>query len=135
MKKFIYAIFLFSFFIFLISLGVFFSGKNPIQTQTFYASVNIGDKSGFGLNSSALTFGEIQKHGSSTRTINFQNRYDFPVVAVIYAGGDIKSLLCFDEAVEIEKGEAKAISFSVAAPSDMNKSFYSGNVTFEVFKK
>jgi len=61
MKKFIYAIFLFSFFIFLISLGVFFSGKNPIQTQTFYASVNVGDKSGFDLNSSALIFGEIQR--------------------------------------------------------------------------
>ena len=112
-----------------------FSGKKPIQTQTFYASVNVSDKGGFDLNSSALTFGEIERQGSSMRIINFQNGYNFPVVAMISADGNIKPLLSFEEAVEIGKGEARAISFSVAASPEADKSFYSGNITFEVFKK
>lgn len=134
MKKLVYALFILSFCIFLISLAVFFLAKKPIQTQTFYASVDVEDKGGFDLNSSALTFGKIQRDGSSLRLINFQNGYDFPVVAVISAGGDIASLLSFEPVVEVGKGESKEIAFSVAAPSGVEKGFYFGNVTFEVFR-
>jgi len=90
---------------------------------------------GFDVDDSALIFGSVIRGGGSSRNINIDNNFQFPVVAVISAEGDIAPLLHFDNLVEIGENEFGELSFNVIAPSDINDGFYSGNVTIEIFRK
>ena len=135
MRRLTYILFALSLFIFLISLRGYFLSMKPIQTQTFYASMNISDSFGFDLNSSALTFGKVAFGGSSARNIKIQNGFDFPVIAVVHAEGDIMPLLNFEEIVKIDKGETKSVPFSVSALPEIDDGFYSGNVSFELYRR
>ena len=135
MKKLSYFLFVFSFFVLLFSIGGFFFAHKPIQTNTFYASVNVTDGIGFDINSTALTFGNVVKGGSSNRNINLLNDYPFPVVAVIRVDGDISPLLNYEDAVGIKSNESKKLSFNVIAPVSYDENFYSGNVTVELYRR
>ena len=136
MKRFSYILLVFSFLVFLVSLIGLFFGHGPIQTESFYASVNISDENvaGFDVNSSALSFGKIGRGSSSARNIEIQNGFNFPVAAVIRADGDIGQLLNFEKVVEIGEGESRKIEFSVFALPDFEEGFYSGNVSFELYR-
>lgn len=137
MKKFSYILLIFSFFVFLISLIGFFWGHKPLQTQTFYASMNISNENvmGIDVNSTALSFGRVSRGGSSARNIQIQNGFNFPIIVAIHADGDIRPLLNFENVVKIEKGESKKIGFSVSTFSDIKEGFYSGNVSFELYEQ
>ena len=131
MKKLTYFIFIFSIIILLIAIFSFIINNKVIQTQTFYASVNVTDSLAFDTNGTALTFGSIAQYGSSLRNIVFNNNYEFPVVAKINIEGDIEPLLEFDESVYIDKGEEKKITFTVYS-KNTSLGFYSGNVELKI---
>ena len=135
MKGIVYTLLAVSFFVFLISFIGFIYSREPIQTTTFFASLNVSDRVGFDVDDSALIFGSVIRGGGSSRNINIDNNFQFPVVAVISAEGDIAPLLHFDNLVEIGENEFGELSFNVIAPSDINDGFYSGNVTIEIFRK
>jgi len=135
MKKLSYFLFVFSLFLFFSSLFGFFFAHKPIQTNTFYASVNVTDGIGFDINSTALTFGNVVRGGSSNRNINLLNDYPFPVVAVINAQGKIAPLLHFDNPIYIGSNESRKLSFNVIAPVSYDENFYSGNVTVELYRR
>lgn len=136
MKKFSYFILGFSLFIFLISLIGFFLNRLPLHEEVFYTSVNVVDESviGFNVDNSALNFGTISKGGSSIRKIAIDNKYDFPVIAIIDVEGDIEQLLNFDREFYIDKYEKKSISFSVIADYNVSEGNYSGNISFKILR-
>lgn len=132
MKRIVYLILGFSVFIFLIVLVGFYLNTRTLQSQSFYASVNVTDENiaGFDANWTALTFGSMGKGGTSTRKIKLENGYPFPVVVIINAEGDIATLLNYDEIIKIEKGERKIIALNAYAPLNLSRGFYSGRVEF-----
>ncbi len=131
MEKLAYFMLTFSILLFFVSIaGIYFSDRG-IYEESFYASVNVTDISGFDLNGTALTFGNIQLDGSSTRNIIFENKNSFPVEVLINVEGDIEQLMHFENKIKAEAGERKKISFSVIA-FNVSERFYSGNVTFKI---
>jgi len=133
MKKFSYFILVFSFVLLVVSLfGLYFSNKS-IQTEIFYASVYVSsDGAGFDLNKTALTFGKIQKPGTSSRYVKLVNKNSFPVEAVIDVKGDIKDLLEYENNIRIEPNETKKVILVVNAYSNTIDRFYSGDVVFKL---
>ena len=122
----------FSVFIFLIVLAGFYFNARTLQSQSFYASVNVTDENvaGFDANWTALTFGSLGKGGTSTRKIKLENGYPFPVAVIINVEGDIAPLLNHDKIIKIEKGERKIIALNAYAPLNLSQGFYSGRVEF-----
>lgn len=134
-----------AFAIFLISIGLslisFFDKKANYQKESellesreFYTSVNVTlNRGGFDLNKSALTFGKIALGGSATRSIIFENNYNFAVYAKISASGSIAELLSFNNIETIRMGETKRISFSVYANNETIPGFYDGKVKLDIY--
>ena len=108
--------------------------QTPLDKKFFLASVEVSDRGGFDLNKSALTFGKITPGGSSSRQVELKNNYDFPIKVEIWAEGDIKEFLEFEEVVSLDVGEEKKISFSASALSDEEFKKYSGNVVVLIRK-
>ncbi len=134
MKKLAYFVLIFSIFVFVASIGIYFISSNPIEVREIDASVNITlDSGGFDLNSSSLTFGNIALGGSSTRRVLFNNGYEFPVTLEISTEGNISEIISYDKVVHVDKGESKYISFSAVSTEEANFGHYSGIVKIKVF--
>ena len=132
MKKLSYALLGFSVFVLILAVAALIYDDRVIQEQAFYASVNVTESGGFDLNGTALTFGSIAQHGSSTREINFQNNYDFPIFARITSEGEISSILHHDGFVRLKGKETKKVSFSVVSDENTERNFYEGEVIFKI---
>ena len=134
MRKAAYFLFTFSFFLLLVSAATLFLANDEIQSEKFYASVNVSDRAGFDINGSALTFGSIQRPGSSSRRIIIENKYPFPVVVYISAEGNIEKILDFEDVIRLDSGEEKVVSFSAISSNDIEEGFYFGNVRFRMLR-
>lgn len=133
MRKVIFALFIFSLILLALSFCVFIFFNRSIQTQTFYASVNITEKiAGIDLNKSSLTFGKVHRGGTLTRNIDFYNQYPFPVIVIIDSSGTIKPFLFFEHKVYFKTNETRKIGFSVAPNETASLGIYDGNVTFKI---
>ena len=88
----------------------------------------IGDKIGFDLNTTALTFGMITFGSSSQRNLIIKNHYDFPIKIEFSAKGDIKKFLVFDKVVPIKVGEEKTIGINAINHADAEYGNYSGKI-------
>lgn len=102
---------------FLLALFVFFvtwyiSLTNVLIEQEIFASLIVGERIGFDLNTSALTFGMITNDSSSTRNLVIENNYDFPIIVNLYVEGDIKKFLNFDKITYIDVKESRVIGIS-----------------------
>ncbi|MCX8158970.1 MAG: hypothetical protein N3D20_01615 [Candidatus Pacearchaeota archaeon] len=106
-----------------------------LESKELYANVNVskGNRGGFDLNKSALTFGKISLGGSATRSINFENNYNFAVYVKISANGDIANLLFFNEIEFVKAKENKRIGFSVITNNETKVGFYEGKVKIDVY--
>lgn len=133
MRKLTYFLVVFSVLLLFISLTVLFLSDRIVQSETFYANVNISDRIGFDVNGSALTFGNVVSGGSSTRKIIIDNNYSFPIAVYVTAEGDIAPLLNFDKIVLIKEGESKLIPISVVS-SGFDYGAYTGNVSFKLLR-
>ena len=130
MKKIAVSILFFAAVILVLSVSALILNNINLEKKIFYTSVNITDRTGFDVNSTALTFGKMSHHGSSTRNFVFKNEYNFPVIAKINVKGDIEKFLYYDEYVRIETGERKEIPFSAVSNDVENVGFYEGEVEF-----
>lgn len=133
LKIVVFIVFFVSMILFFISLaGILLDGS--LDTRRYYASVIVGDRGGFDLNDSALTFGAIASGGSSTRNVIFKNNYEFEVIVYITSVGNISALLSHEQGIVIGSGEEKKIGISAGIPLDFERGFYDGEVLFSVRK-
>lgn len=105
-----------------------------IDKREFYTSLEISDKTGFDVNSSALIFGEVMPGSSSTKNLILTNNYNFPIKIETKVEGDIKRFLNFDKIIFADINETKKISISASVPFDDERKNYSGKVVFLVRK-
>jgi hypothetical protein len=122
--------FLLFFIIFLIFLYINFERDKVIDKRVIYAKVLVGDKYGFDINGTALTFGMITPGGSSsTREIELTNKYNRDVEVEIYSDGNIKDFLRISqENFILRRNESIKIKFTVSVPLECEFGTYEGNV-------
>jgi len=104
-----------------------------IEIRELYASIIVSDKIGFDLNSTALTFGEVIRGGSSERKVSMENNFGFPIEVDIYGKGGIKRFIIpFKD--KIEKDEKKNIAISASVPLNADFGEYFGEVIIKIKK-
>ncbi len=104
-----------------------YSNFSYLDKKTFEASLEVSDTTGFDLNDTALTFGNLIPGSKSTRNIIIENNYGFPIYLTIKARGEIAEFLDFERIVEVEKNETKKIGFT-ASISQNASGTYTGEV-------
>ncbi len=135
MKKLAIILFFFSFLLFFSSFLFYYLNNSPLEERVIYASANLTDISGFDVSSAALTFGNIVNGSSSSRNIIFNNRYKFPLTVLIKVDGSISQLLYFEEKLIIDSGDTARVPFTAFAADNLERGFYSGNVSFLIFER
>ena len=122
--------------IILISIVNLSFNSGVLEKKIIPAKVIVGNIYGFDLNSSALTFGMLVPGGSSSRSLNLENKYNKEIKVNIYSEGDIKKFILVSENNFILKeNEAKSISFTVSAPLDAHFGTYEGKVYIVIKSK
>jgi len=107
-----------------------------LEKREIYSSIIIGEKYGFDINGTALTFGMITPgSSSSTREISLVNNYDKNVSVEIYAEGDIKDFLKVSKNNFIlRSNESVNVGFTVSVPSECEMGAYDGTVIILIKK-
>ena len=119
--------------VFLFSLSSFL-GWPAVEKERVYASVNVSDRIGFDVNGTALTFGSILPGGSSSRSVVFQNTYDFPLEGRVVVEGDIAEVLNVRERWRVPVDGETEIPLSVYAGDGTQRGFYDGFVVFRLVR-
>lgn len=130
-SDFVLIAFLLFFIIFIIFLYINFGKNDILEKKGIYSKVIVGDKYGFDINGTALTFGMIiPGESSAVREIDLINKYNKNVSVEIYSDGSIKDFLKVSRNKFIlSKNESAKIKFSVFVPSECEFGPYDGNVT------
>jgi len=114
-------------------ITLFFIRWNLVEERVIGSSFIFGERVGFDLNSSALTFGMIKTGSTSTRTIEIKNNKNQEVYVSIYSKGEISDFLkVSDNDFSLSEGQNKTVSFSVTAKNDTEKKKYDGFVIIRV---
>ncbi|MBR9706250.1 hypothetical protein GOV14_04395 [Candidatus Pacearchaeota archaeon] len=100
-----------------------------VEKQRIKATVFVGDNPGIDLNTTALTFGMVQRGGgSATRKLILDNSEDKNVKIKIYIEGNISQLMqVSDNNFILGPGEIKEVKFTVI-PGDLDGGWYLGEV-------
>lgn len=111
-------LFWFSIFLFVISLLVFcfflfLRFYLILEVKEVPVSFSIGENVGFDLNQTHLTFGVVPLGVSSSRNVQIENNYDFPIVVNLDAKGNVSDFLFFENSFVLEEGEVRKVGISV----------------------
>ncbi|MGD9276424.1 MAG: hypothetical protein PVJ67_04580 [Candidatus Pacearchaeota archaeon] len=113
----------------LIFILVFYlNSKLILEKREIIATLEVGNRSGFDTNATALTFGIVRPGSSASRNIEIANDYSFPVKFEFSAKGNIKDFLVYDKTVYLNEGEKKKVSISTIDPWVAEFGNYSGKV-------
>jgi len=119
--------------ILLVGFSIYLLSIKPLESHEFIVTFIVGGNAGFDLNSSALTFGKIQKGMSSTRSLIVENSYDFPVQVKFLASKNIAEFI-FAENVVIEAKENVSIPVILTVSENLDLGNYSGNLKVELYE-
>ncbi len=100
-----------------------------LEKEEIITTLIIGNKTGFDLNTTALTFGMITLGSSSQRNLIIKNDYDIPIKVEFSVRGGIKKFLIFDKVIHLEVAEEKTIGITAISPVDIEYGNYSGKIT------
>ena len=118
---------------FVISVVMFFfvlyiNSTFVLKKEEIIATLIIGDRAGFDINGTALTFGMIAPGTNSKRDLIIENDYNFPIKFEFNVKGDIEKFLVFDEVVYLKPGENKTVSIYTITPDNEEYGNYSGKM-------
>lgn len=107
----------------------FFLSYRVLNIETIPTSFSVGERPGFDLNLTALTFGQVVPGNGASRDITIDNSFDKPVKIEINSKGEIsKYLIVSENDFVLQPGEVKEVSFSIFVPEEINWDTYSGEV-------
>jgi len=119
--------------VFIVNIYLFSKTSKILEVKQIDSSIIVSNKIGFDLNSTSLTFGSVFPGGSSLRTVNFDNKYGFPVIVEIYGEGDMERFI-LEKKEKIISGENRKIEITATAPENIDFGEYIGKVVFIVKK-
>lgn len=99
-----------------------------LKKEEIIATLMIGDRVGFDINKTALTFGMIASGTNSKRDLIVENNYSFPIEVQFSVKGNIKEFLVFEEVIYLESGENKTISINTITATNEEYGNYSGKM-------
>jgi hypothetical protein len=98
-----------------------------LDKVSIYTEAILGDKPGFDLNKTALTFGRVVPGSSASRGISIRNDFDKDIKVEITSSGDISYFLVASENEFILiPNEERNVSFSVLFPKGSEMKKYNG---------
>jgi hypothetical protein len=130
-----FSIFLFflAFFLFIFSLLLeksFILDKKEIPTF-----LEIGDIPAFNLDNSTFSFGKIVSGITSSRSIQIDNNYDFPIAVFLTSRGNISRFLLFEKETDILVNEKRIIDLKTISPAKEDYGNYSGKIILTLKRK
>jgi hypothetical protein len=117
-------------FVFLVYLKYF----DILEKREIQAVLKVGEIAAINLNNSTFSFGTINSDASSSRRINIQNNYSFPIIIHIFCEGNISQFLLFEKKIKLLPSEEKVINFDTSSREGQEYGNYSGTI-FVVFKR
>mgnify|MGYP001569399582 FL=1 len=138
-KERINKIFIIVLILFLLSAGLLVftliikEGRNLGESE-LYLSFSISDRSGFDVNTSALTMGMVRPGDSASRSFLVENNFNFPIDVELYTKGNVSRFIQVERHFSLNNGENKTVSISAVAASNDSYGFYDGKLLV-VFKK
>ncbi len=121
--------------IFISSSAIYTFMKTPLQTKTFFTSVEISeDKAGFDVNSTALTFGKVLAGGSGLRRVFLENTYSFPVTVMSTKNGTIASFIDIPEGIIVKPHNSIYIPIILNAHDVEISNNYSGTISLALLR-
>jgi len=113
-------------------IWVFFS--SPLKVEIVPVKFIIGDRLGFDVNSSELTYGIILKGNSGVRKLIIENNYSFPVIVRLYVSSEISDYIYSENNLIIDKNEQIKLPVILRVPNDIEYGNYTGKIRVE-FRK
>lgn len=110
---------------------VLFYFNFPVEYGEIDYSFNITNSSGFDLNSTSLTFGNLLPGSSVTRSVLYINNFHSPIKLIVEDSEN--NYLSFDNYFLVKSSGSQRIYFILDA-SDLDYGFYQGTVKFKVFR-
>lgn len=114
---------------------IVFEQTQEIERRVLEVRYEIGDRTGFNVESERLNFGRIIPGSIATRSISINNTYDFPIYVELT--GDLlqPKLLIFNSSrIRVGPAEAIQIPVSLAPSSNLGVGNYSSFVVVHILK-
>ena len=134
-KKYSVNLFVFIFLVLIAVCLIFFHINSffILDEVKIYTGAILGDKPGFDLNNTALTFGRVVPGSGASRDISIKNNFDKPINVIITSKGEISDFLIASENDFIlMPNEGRNISFSVFFPKGSEIKKYEGWINIKV---
>lgn len=122
--------------LFLFSLALLFYnfGNKPYESRVFRVHFVVGDRVGFDLNKSALTFGIIPPGGTGTRNIIIENDQDFPLKCKVYISDNLVDLVYSENNFVIPPRTNRELGINIYVPQNVSYGNYTGEIKIELRK-
>lgn len=92
---------------------------NTLEVKRLVVTYSVGEKAGFDLNATALSYGRLLPGSKGTRIVNVDNTFDFPIHVTFRPHKDINSLLSFNRTRQtIAPGGNLTLPITLLVPVD-----------------
>ena len=108
--------------------------SRPLEVRFLDVSFIVGNKMGFDLNSSSLTFGIVLPGSAGVKTVLIENNYDFPVKLRVLVSKELRGFIFSDSEIIILSKGVVPVDFTLILPAEIALGNYSGKLMFE-FRK
>ena len=129
-RKLIWILFSLSFFLFLLSVYMYFSTAMTIREYEVSFIVQ-NETLGFNIDTDSLNFGKVLPGGNAERNLVFQNNKNTNVKIEIFASESVAEFLQFQSEYEVSSGENISIPINLFVPLDLPEGEYTGRVKIQ----
>ncbi len=120
--------------LFLICFSFYLWFSRPLEVRVLDVGFIVGNKMGFDLNSSSLTFGIVLPGSAGVKTVLIENNYDFPVKLRVLVSKELGDFIFSDSEIIILSKGVVPVDFTLILPAEIALGNYSGKLMFE-FRK
>ncbi|MBU1103298.1 MAG: hypothetical protein KJ600_01945 [Nanoarchaeota archaeon] len=119
----------------LIALSVFLNSSKPIDVKEFDVKF-IVDVGGIGIDvdTSVLTFGQVNPGGGGKRTVVIDNSHDFPVEVKVLVSKNLLGLIDTNSSFVVDAGKNVSVPVKLNVPQDFELGNYTGKIKFEMYE-
>ena len=118
----------------LLFIILFNYSNRPLEVRDFDVSFIVGPITGFDVNNSLLTYGEITPGSTSVRRITIENNYDFPIRVKVYVSDNLEDFISADSDFVVQSKEKRSLPVALYVKEGTPFAKYSGKIVFELRK-
>lgn len=108
--------------------------QRPIEVKTMEVEFSVGSSAGVNIDTDKLYLGRVTPGSSSSRAVNIENSYDFPVKIKVFVTKSIADYIFLNEEFTIDSNNVTRVPIDLSVPQDIPYGNYTGELRFE-FRK